>query len=387
MTVEWYDAGLRLRAAAQGRLVARLLHRPFGVVADPIAVRASRADGTVRADLAVRGPIVRTVYGESGVLCALGAYGASITRQPCTLVTDDAATLGVLADVARRHPASGRYADVAAHVAWWVDRADFAGTSAVVNVVEACRLRWMLPDVPGSEGSAAAWRRWLDVDDAAIGGVLTLLDRLTGSGMPLAYLDLIGDDDSHVWKELRTAYAGSAGRCGRESIAQAAVALQARCDAAEMWQAALLTDPLWRRRAVHNGDVVEGVATYGDDTNTVEVACARTDARLRAESRVWIDSGSVSGAGTVLATSMVGGVLRLQVQVVRRDHTIADGATVTLRPVLFANLNALAANRKRLARLYANHGWLPAGFTPPTQRRDVPLDVVVASADDGEVSS
>ena len=393
MTVEWYDAGLRLAASAHDRLVSRMQGRPFGNVSDPIAVRAVRVDGTVRADVATRGQRGRTVHGDAGVLCALGAAGASITRQRCTLVTDDAVTLAVLADVAARHPANGRYGDVAAHVAWWSDRADFPGTSAVVNVVDACRLRWMPPDVPEGDHSAAVWRRWLSVGDASVAGLLALLDRLVASGGPLGYLDRIAEDDQHVWDELRGAYPAGIGIGGHESIARSAVALQARCDAAEMWQAALLADPLWRRRAVHTGDVVEGIAVHTADANTIEVACRRGDARLRADSRVWVGAGDVRteqvqlGAGTVLGSDMVAGVLRLRVHVVRRDSTVADGGPVTLTPVMLANLNALATNRKRLTRLYANHGWLPAGFTPTPHRRDVPLDVVVAAADPDDEDS
>lgn len=390
MTVEWYDAGLRLHAAAHSRLASRMRGRPFGDVSDPIAVRAVRVDGTVRSDVATRGQHQRTVHGDAGVLCALGAAGASITRRPCTLVTDDARTLAVLAEVAARHPANGRYGDVAAHVAWWADRTDFPGTSAVVNVVDACRLRWMPADVPGGDRSVAAWRRWLGVEDASVAGVLALLDRLAASGVGLGYLDRIAEDDEHVWNELRRAYPTESGQGGRESIARSAVALQARCDAAEMWQASLLADPLWRRRAVHTGDVVEGIASHTADTSTIEVACKRGDARLRTDTRVWVGNGDVRtdparlGSGTVLSTDMVAGVLRLTIHVVRRNTVVADGSPVTLTPVLMANLNALATNRKRLTRLYANHEWLPAGFTPTAHRRDVPLDVVIAAADPDE---
>ena len=68
-----------------------------------------------------------------------------------------------------------------------------------------------------------------------------------------------------------------------ENLQLAAARLASRCDAADLYAAALLADPLWRARGVHNGYVLTGdvVTGAGAAGNRVVVAAPRLDTRLK----------------------------------------------------------------------------------------------------------
>lgn len=385
MTVEWYDLAQRLHAAHTGRPVDRLTHSPVPTPDDPIALRAnvSRGVTTVTAATTVDGP-ARTAHGRDA-LALLDELGVSITRETHpTAVTDDHTTLPVLLALARSVPTDSPLSDPAAAVAWWADRADFPGGSAVVNVVDACRRRFLIGTAPDEDHHASTWRQWLGVHDDATPGLLSTLALLT-AGEPLPLLATLAGDDAYSWERAQAEHADGWDWRRPDTTGRAATGLRGRCDAADLHAAALLGDPLYRVRAVHTGHVVTGHATPNPGTRRLTVTCARLDARVRTGNPVigWTghpqDTTSDRFGSTVRGAEVVGGRLVLTLD-------WATGSTPTSGPV---TLHAAPPNpfsqrngRARYRRLYsARRSWLTTGRTPVPSRRDVPLEVLVAGAE------
>ncbi len=317
----------------------------------------------------------------------LGDLGATITAQRwCTLVTDDPATLPALTALARRCYPNSAEADTAAHIAWWTERADFPGSGAAVQLLTACRARWITGATPDAERHPATWRTWLRITDDGCAGLLTMLDRLTDHP-PLPLLDTLTADDEWSWGRAQAEHADGRNWRTPDTAGRAAIGLRARCDAADLYAAALLADPLYRQRAVHTGhDVTGDVAAHTDSRNRITVLCQRMDARLRTGNAVtgWIGPPELTErltfSGTVHATGVTGGRLALTLNGVNA-HRPAPGQPVTLMPTP-PSPGTMRAGRHNYLRLYANRrSWLTTTRTPVPQRRDVPLDVLVAGAD------
>ena len=139
MTAEWFDLGQRLRAAHSGHPVPRLLHAPLASVLHPVAVRAHRRGDQVTVAATSPGRRPRTATGPAA-LDLLGSLGVTLAApSPATLITDDPATLGNLHRLALTAPPDSDADTVAAHIAWWRDRADYPAGRAVVDTLAACR--------------------------------------------------------------------------------------------------------------------------------------------------------------------------------------------------------------------------------------------------------
>ncbi len=388
MTVEWFDLAQRLHAARTGAVVPRLRHSPLPRIASPVAVRARKHGQSVMVTAAAPDTPTLTAR-DSAALRLLGDLGVRITAERWqTLVTDNAATLTALLTLARSADPDGPAGEVATHIAWSADRGDFPGSSAVVRLLDGCRTRWITGSVPDAETNLETWRAWLDVTDDSIGGLLTLLDRLSG-GEPLPLLDSIGEDDSWAWSKAQSEHAEGWDWRRPDTTGRAALGLRARCDAADLYAAALLGDPLYRRRAAHTGHVVTGTAedNLPGSRNRLAVVCDRMDARLRDGNAVtgWTGAPGDTVAerfhGTVHDTGMRVGRLVLTLTGVGA-HRPEPGAPVTLTPTAPSPFT-MRAGRRRYSRLYGTRrSWLTTGRTPTPTRRDVPLDVLIAGAED-----
>lgn len=385
MTIEWFDLGQRLHAAHTGRPVARLIHSPVPTLTDPIAVRAtvSRGVTTVTAATTVDGP-TQTAHGRDA-LALLDELGVSITRETHpALVTDDHTTLPALLALARSVPTDSPLSEAAAAVAWWADRADFPGGSAVVNVVDGCRRRFLTGTAPDEEGHASTWRQWLGVHDDATTGLVSTLALLT-AGEPLPLLTTLAGDDAYSWERAQAEHADGWDWRRPDTTGRAATGLRGRCDAADLHAAAFLGDPLYRVRAVHTGHVVTGHVTPVPDARLLTVTCPRLDARLRAGNPVtgWSghpqDTTSARFTSTVHSSEVLAG--RLVLTLSWSAGSPPTSGPVTLHPAPpspFSQRNG----RARYRRLYgARRSWLTTGRTPVPHRRDVPLEVLVAGAE------
>lgn len=385
MTAEWFDLGQRLRAAASGHPVPRLLHAPVASVRHPVAVRARRRGDQIAVTATAPGQRATTATGPAA-LDLLGSLGVSLAApSPATLVTDDPATLASLYRLALTAAPDSDADTVAAHIAWWRDRADYPAGRAVVDTVAACRARWLLGTDPAAEYHPGPWRTWLGVPDDSVTGLLDLHSLLT-AGPPLPWLDVLAEDDVWSYGPAQSEHSDGMDWRRPDSTSRAALGLRSRCDAADLYAAALLADPIYRRRAVHTGHVVTGTAKpLGDRLRRVEVTCTRLDSRLRSGNEL---TGWVGGPATAAAPFTAS----VSAATVRAGHLIltlsgttgaapGDGDQVTLTAAP-PNPHRQRAGRKTYRALYsARRSWLTTGRTPTPTRRPVPLDVLVAGAE------
>lgn len=385
MTAEWFDLGQRLHAAHTGTPSARLTHAPVSEGSQPIAVRAFTTRQATTVTAAAPHTTPRTATG-SAALNLLADLGVTITApSPATLVTDTPDTLSLLHRLAAAASPGTAADDVAAHIGWWRDRSDFPGGRAVVDTTEACRTRWVTGTAPHAEQHAATWRAWLDVTDESVSGLLAVHAQLT-AGPELPYLAMLAEDDIWAWSAAQRDHADGWDWRRPDTTSRAATGLRSRCDAADLFAAALLADPLFRRRAVHTGHVITGTADpLGDRLKRCRVTCRRLDARLRPGADVtgWVgtpDSTATHFSATVNAAEVTHGSLVLTLTGLTGAGP-ATGQQVSLHSAP-PNPYRQRSGRKAYRALYAaRHSWLTTGRTPTPTRRDVPLDVLVAGAD------
>ncbi len=385
MTAEWFDLGQRLRAATSGHPVPRLMHAPVASVLHPVAVRARRRGDQITVTAAAPGQRPATATGHAA-LDLLGALGVTLAApSPATLVTDDPATLGSLYRLALTAAPDSDADTVAAHIAWWRDRADYPAGRAVVDTLSACRTRWTLGTDPAAEHHPGPWRSWLGIPDDSVTGLLDLHTLLT-AGPPLPWLDVLAEDDVWSYGPAQSEHSDGLDWRRPDSTSRAALGLRSRCDAADLYAAALLTDPIYRRRAVHTGHVVTGTAKpLGDKLKRVEVTCTRLDSRLRPGNALtgWVGGPATSAApftASVTAATVHAGHLILTLSGTT-GAAPGDGDPVTLTTAP-PNPHRQRAGRKTYRALYsARRSWLTTGRTPTATRRPVPLDVLVAGAE------
>lgn len=384
MTVEWYDLAQRLAAAESGKPVARLAGSAVWPTPRAVAVRAAMRRDQVVVSACGQDGRAQTATGVDA-LAMLGSLGVRISGERHTLLTDDNATLPALVRLAYAVRGDGIESDVAAHIGWWADRADFPGSSAVLPLVTTCQTHWVTGAAPDAERHAATWRAWLGVADESVAGLFGLAEHVrTGRVLPM--LETISEDDAWAWSDACRQHADGWDWRTPDTISRAASGLRSRCDTADLWAAALLDDPLYRRRAVHTGHVVKGRARIPANTrNRVELTCDRMDARLRAGAAVvgWMDGTPTGGrfSGSVSSTGVNGGKLLLSLTVTESTRPV-DGARITVLPAP-PNPHMTRRGRAKYRALYSTRSsWLTTGRTPVPQRRDVPLDVLLAGASD-----
>jgi hypothetical protein len=389
MTVELFDLAQRLHAASTGWPVARLDHAPMVSVRHPIAVRAWRANRQITVSAAIPDLPVTTASGREALDLLYGMGVRMSADVWMTLVTDDETTLPLLMKLAHSNDGDAEYEDTAAHIAWWGERSDFPGSSAVAPLVSLCRTRWVTGETPKAEWSAQTWRRWLRVPGEDCSTLLDVL-ALVSAGRPLPGLESAATDDGWSWSFAQREYADGLDWRGPDSVSRAASGLRARCDAADLFDAALLADPLWCRRAIHTGHVTSGhvvLGLQGAPASAVGVVCDRFATRLRAGNAVVGWAGDADGrqtedrfSGTLLDTTVVGGELVLVLSVAASKRPAA-GARVTVGAAP-PKAEAKKAGLTRYRRLYrSGRSWLARGRKPVTTRRDVPLDVFLAASE------
>jgi hypothetical protein len=388
VTAEWFDLGQRFHAATTGKVVKRVAAATVRPVPCPVAVRVRQTGPAVTVTAATPGTGEQTATGTAALdlLAGLGVRMTAGTWR--TLVTDSPGTLPALMTLANATTPGSEHADVAAHIAWWEDRQDFPGTTAVTGLAPACQTRWVTGTVPAAERQARTWLAWLGISDSGCAAMLALLGKLQ-EGESLALLAAIEQDDKRSWAAAQHDF--TSGRDWRhpDSAGRAAAGLQSRCDTADLYAAALLTDPLYRLRAVHTGHVVTGTATLATGTgprrHTLTVTCDRMDTRLRPGTDITGWAGSPADpaparfTGTVTDAAVIGGALTLTATI-GTVHRPLSGSRITLHPAA-PHQRILTEGRRRVEQLYGTRwSWLTTGHTPGLERREVPLDVMVAAA-------
>lgn len=399
MSAALFDLALRVSARDHGGPVPRLLHNPAPGRDVVVAVGARRTGPVVHVQAVGPDGRVHKGSGAAGLAAlarAAGCVGGDLGAGATALV-DSAATMRALAGLATSYADPARCGDVAVRVGsalagWWVERAAHPGTTAVTNVLAATRQRFMLGVAPGAD-HPAVWRRALGVP-AGLAGVHTW-HRVVTAGPVLPGLESLREDDD--WHLGHHQEAVTEGRSWDrpETLQLAAARLASRCDAADLYAAALLADPLWRARGVHNGYVLTGAVVTGAGAagNRVVVAAPRLDTRLKTGAAVIGWPGGPMGdmpaagenrfSGEVYGTAVRDGVLLVTIGGLgRTGYRAGAGEAVTVIPAP-PSVSTIRSRRMAVSRLYRRRfSWLSQGSTPATTRRPIPLAVMIAAADD-----
>lgn len=384
MTLAAYDQTLRAAAASTGTVVPLLDHVPVAAATRPVAVTATRNGQSVTVTAADPDTCPQTTTGPDA-LALLADLGVTLAAdQWATLVCDDPGTLAALSHLARSARTGNPHEATAAHIAWWVDRAGFPGGHAITDVPAACRLRWITATNPEEEQHPAIWRSALGVSAEGLPGLLDLHRRLT-DGPPLRWLDTMAQDAQWSYEAAQRALANGWDWRLPDTPGRAALGLRGRCDSADLYGAALLTDPRYRARSACSGHVVTGIVTGHPQARRITMVCERLDSRLRPGSEVtgWEGTAATVATdtfGAVVSGAMVqDGDLVLTLSVTSQQPPV--DAVVTLIPAAPVPARQGSA-RGAYRRLYsARRSWLSTGRIPTTSRRPVPLDVLVAGAD------
>jgi hypothetical protein len=401
MSAGLFDLALRVRARELGVPVPRLLHTTVPTRTARVAVWARvRGRGCTVWALGTDGA-VETGSGADALAAlarAAGCAGGDL-GEGATALIDRPATLRVLEKLATAHadPTACRSVAVAAGSAlagWWVERAAHPGSGAVVDLLAVTRQQLMLGTVPGDD-DAQAWRAALGVPQAIAG--LHAWWRTISALPTLPGLESIGEGDDWLLGVHQDALTNRRSWNVPESLFLAAMRLQSRCDAADVHAAALLDDPLWRLRGVHTGYVCHGDVVVGahHDQGRVVVRSQRLDTRLKAGVAVigWPGdpmhekpSATDRFVGEVVSTA-VNDDSELEVTIGGLRRTgYKPGAGETLTVIAAPpNPSTIRSHKRVKARLYKRRfSWLSQGVKPVPTRRDVPLDVLVAAADEPE---
>lgn len=381
MTVEFYDLGQRLYAASIGRPVLRVASALFTLTASAMFVQTAVDDRNVSAQISTGSTPPVEASGED-ILDALAAVGAQFAdRSMAQLVVTDHASLKALVQVAREHPRH----EAAAVAGWWADRAGYPGTSAVVELIGHSRLRYVSGSAPDSERCEQHWRDSFALA-AGTAGMMQWAARLScGDRMPV--LTPVWDDDQRSFATAARNFAMGRDWSTNDSAPDAAIRLRQRCDTADTWQAALLSDRLWRHRATHTGHVCGGEVIDTGRTGFA-IACERMDSRLKPGTAICGWSGGVDSYdrattfhGEIGEADASGGALTLTVRGVRADQLPAVGLWATVMPALPDERRVRSGQYKYRQKQFSPESWLASGRKPGLTRRDVPLDVLIAAAE------
>lgn len=383
MSLAQFTLGARLRAADSGRAVEVALYAPAIPPLGGIAVTVD-SDGERVYITATDGDVTHAGSDRAG-LDALAALGATMTDPRRPLIVGTGRDLAILTALARAYPD----ADASPVIGWWDERADFPGSDAVHIATDAARRRWALGVHPDRELEPATWAQWLGIEST---GPHLLLDlaRLTASGHTLPGLLDASVLDTASWQRYVKRIGAGRPWWARDSRQDAALGLIARSHAVEWFDSIRLDDPLVALAASHDGTVVPGtVLTRTEDTAVI--AADRPLSRLRVDTKItgWlgepIHAGRTDALSGSIATANIDTNARLTITIEgipKRSKAGQPGERVTLRPRRVDP--HMQANARSLAALGYRRGnnWIAGRGKPVTRRGNVPLDVIVAAADD-----
>ncbi len=406
MSVELYDLGQRLRAGLAGRPVARSSHalalppvRPIAVAVDITGPTPTVTATDALASCTGRGP---------GALAALAQVYGPLSDDHRSLVVPDRATLRALVELARASAVGGPDEAIAEVLDWWQTRSEHPGSGAVLVLTEACRARWTLGVAPAEERRFTVWRTWLGLaaTDPRAPGTSGMLPGagLVTAGVTLPGLDTAAQQDTEAWMALRSR-AGTPASWrtwrSRDSRARAALGLATRSDAVDLLTSYALDDPRIAAREAFTGNVVHAVLTAVPEPGVIEAHADRLICRLRPGADLtvtWDPQPALPGAPTasgaagsttqtvsaVLTASSITGDGRLLLVLTGAPRTVArlsPGDLLTVRAARITAAGQVNSRRTLSARYRHRRNWLAAGVAPAVTRRSVPLDVIVAAAE------
>lgn len=383
MSLAQFTLGARLRAEHSGTPVATALYAPAVPPLNGIAVTAD-SDGEHVYVAATDGIITHTGTDRAG-LDALAALGATMTQPRRPLVVGTGRDLATLTALARTYP----HADASPVIGWWDERADFPGSEAVHIATDAARRRWVLGVHPDLELDPATWADWLGIDSTGP-HLLLELARRTAAGHTLPGLLSASVLDTASWDRYTKRIGAGRPWWAKDTRQDAALGLIARSHAAEWFDSIRLDDPLVALAASHDGTIVPGTVLTRAE-GTAVIAADRPLSRLRVGTKVtgWkgeaIHAGRTDSlSGTITATHIDADArLTLTLEgIPTRSKDGQPGERVTIRPRRVDP--HMQASARTLAALGYRRGnnWIAGRGKPLPRRGNVPLDVIVAAADD-----
>ena len=384
MSLALYTLGARLRAAHTGTPTPAAAYSPAIPPLSAIAVTVD-TDGDHTYLTATDGE--RTLSGtDRHGLDVLAQLGATMTDPRRTLIVGTGQDMRVLTALARTYPNT----DASPVIGWWDERIDFPGTDAVHVVTENAARRWVLGVHPDLDNDPATWARWLGVHSTGA-AMLYDLARLTTTGPLLPGLLHASVLDTASWDRYGARLKAGRRWWAKDTRTDAALGLISRSHSAEWYDSLRLDDPRVAVAASHDGTIVPGVIV-GCDPFRVTVAADRPLSRLRVDAKVtaWhgepINAGGADCLTGVVDEATIDTASRLTIALtgvpVKARKALSIGDRITLRP------SRVDPNMQTTARRLASSGyrrgtnWIAGRGTPISRRGDVPLDVIVAAADD-----
>ncbi|MGC5225197.1 hypothetical protein ACPW96_21720 [Micromonospora sp. DT81.3] len=383
MSLTQFTLGARLRAADTGEPVAISVYAPAIPPLGGIAVTVD-SDGDHIYLNATDGNVTRAGTDRDG-LDALAALGATLTSPRRPLIVGAARDLAVLTALARAYP------DTLASpvVGWWDERSDYPGTDAVHIATDAARRRWVLGVHPDLELDTATWAQWLGI--ASTGPHLLLdLARRTASGHTLPGLLGASVIDTASWERYNARLKAGRPWWAKDSRSDAALGLIGRSHAAEWFDSIRLDDPLVAVAASHDGTVIPGTVRARKEGVAV-IEADRPLSRLRVDSKIigWlgepIHAGRVEALSGTVTTARIDTHSRLTITIEgipKRATACKPGERVTLRPQRVDPHMQASARRLAATGYHRDSNWIAGRGKPVARRGDVPLDVIVAAAED-----
>jgi hypothetical protein len=386
MSANLFDLGARMRAAAERRPVPSAAYAPALPPNNAVAVTIEVDDNQLLLT-ATDGTMVESARGPRS-LEALDRLGVGLTEVHRTLVVTDERTMSLLASMCRDQPRAAS----APVIAWWDQRADHPGSGAVMLATEAARRRWTLGTSPAAEREVHTWLDWLSITAPLPGALLDLARAITAAGHTLPGLLDLAEGDTRSWDYHRKRIDQGRDWRATDTRTEAALGLATRSDAADLYDSLRLGDQLVALGASFTGTVVPGVVQHAGDGGLV-VEAVRPLSRLRvgAEVQGWaggptdvVKDDHLLRSGVVSAAHVdTAGRLTLRVSdAVTRPAPFAVGSQVCLRPKAVEPVQQMRGRRQIKHRYRSDGNWLAGRGRPTPLRTDVPLDVVLAAADD-----
>lgn len=375
------DTFYRLRARATRTAAQRTTYAPTLPPASPLAVTAD-------------GPSFHISDGRStdtidtdGLLTAL--TDARVTARHTThrtLVVDTTATLHALASLARQ---TSTPTEIAAALDWWAQRAAHPGTGATRVLSRVLPLRWTLGLPPTAKPDLHDWATWTGTDEGTNTAETALaLATALGQGSTLPWLLDCHGEDSRSWTWLREhqvprwrAY---------DSRRDAALGLLTRSQSAEYYDSLRLADPLIADAETRTGTVVETSVTAVDG-KTATLAARGTLNRHRAGTAVrgWRGDATAARPDSFALSGVLGdvivdanGTLVLAIIDMVKPGQVEVGDPITLRPRTIDPFQQSTFRSTYGRHFGSGRNWLARAAAPTLTRRAVPLDVVVAAAEE-----
>ncbi|MGB5952455.1 MAG: hypothetical protein WBG57_08095, partial [Ornithinimicrobium sp.] len=303
-----------------------------------------------------------------------------------SLIVDTPSTLGLLGSLAR----SSSNNSAASVLDWWLQRAEHPGSGACYVATDTAPLRWVTGQSPTEERDPITWATWLQLpQDLSLAHTCEAIVRLTAEPHTLDGLLECHSADSYAWKYLLKR--NPSHRRSTDTRRDAAMGLTTRNHAAEYYTSLRMADPLAAQTALREGHLVHATVQPSSDRKTLHLLTESAVSRFRVGAEVQGWRGTIEDATSqlslrsgIISTINVTTDARLAITIEDTVHlgNPAPGSPLTLRP---RSTDAHQQGRLRIrynARLRDQRNWVSRTSAPPTRRRTVPLDVVVAAAAD-----